>query len=450
MPAPTITLAPTPPPNPFSQNRDTFNTQMQEYVNWSAVFPDEINDFGVYVDALSVTVEGYKDSAETAATNAAASAVSADASASLSAAASNIGGTWSGLGSGAVTAFEAMYLHNDNWYIPLTNLADASSVEPGTDGGVTWYNYTSSVSAGNIVSGPTDTTGANLTNVSWLVSRGIGTGYDASVRTFTNPSDLIDLGTITGICDGSTLGISGLTGTDYGTLTIKGMGDDASVANAVSLTFIREGVIYTKSSVDASTWGSWVATGGAITASAYTISTGSRLLGRSSASGGAPQELAPSDVRSIFDLAQSGAVGSSGLTMATSRLLGRSTAGTGAIEELTASNARALLGITFGSGSLTLASGYSAGSYNYVKINNMVMLQVKFTADNSISSLVSIFSHGFASDIRPTGTAGGFASAHGWNDAKIAIGMTSTLISFQPLEVPSGSRTYGGSLVYIV
>lgn len=46
--------------------------------------------------------------------------------------------------------------------------------------------------------------------------------------------------------------------------------------------------------------------------------------------------------------ALSGAVGSSGLTMATARVLGRDTAGTGAVEELTAAEVRTLAGLVIG------------------------------------------------------------------------------------------------------
>lgn len=46
--------------------------------------------------------------------------------------------------------------------------------------------------------------------------------------------------------------------------------------------------------------------------------------------------------------AASGAVGSSGLTMATARILGRDTAGTGAVEELTGTEVRTLAGLVIG------------------------------------------------------------------------------------------------------
>ena len=70
---------------------------------------------------------------------------------------------------------------------------------------------------------------------------------------------------------------------------------------------------------------------------------------------------APTDLSGygITDAASSGAVGSSGLTMAPDRVLGRSTAGTGAIEELTPDNLVAVLGQATsktGTGNVVLAS----------------------------------------------------------------------------------------------
>src|SRR5690606_19793154 len=146
-------------------------------------------------------------------------------------------GTWTSLGSSAVTAFSGMAFHDGSFYVPLVNLANASSVEPGTDP-ATWLDYIALVSGGlTKVTSNTDTTTGNVTDVGWLVSRGIGGSHDASGRTFTNPNNLAGLGLISGRCDGETIGISGLTDTDIGVLTIEAQATDTSVAGTVALTF---------------------------------------------------------------------------------------------------------------------------------------------------------------------------------------------------------------------
>ena len=92
----------------------------------------------------------------------------------------------------------------------------------------------------------------------------------------------------------------------------------------------------------------WTIDGDAVTyAKIQNVSATDRLLGRSSASAGDVEEITctaagrallddadASAQRTTLSAAGSGAVGSSGLTMSTSRLLGRSTASTGAVEEI--------------------------------------------------------------------------------------------------------------------
>jgi hypothetical protein len=78
----------------------------------------------------------------------------------------------------------------------------------------------------------------------------------------------------------------------------------------------------------------------------------------------------------ITDAAANGAIGSSGLTMATARLLGRTTASTGAIEEITVS------GATLSGGTLTITSGstnasdLSSGTLNDARLSAKVMASV--------------------------------------------------------------------------
>jgi hypothetical protein len=78
----------------------------------------------------------------------------------------------------------------------------------------------------------------------------------------------------------------------------------------------------------------------------------------------------------ITDAAANGAVGSSGLTMATARLLGRTTASTGAVEEISVS------GATLSGGTLTITSGttnasdLSSGTLNDARLSAKVMAAV--------------------------------------------------------------------------
>jgi hypothetical protein len=103
------------------------------------------------------------------------------------------------------------------------------------------------------------------------------------------------------------------------------------------------------------------AASGAVTSSGLTMAT-ARMLGRTTASTGAVEEITVGSGLTLSGGsltatgAGSGAVTSSGLTMATSRILGRTTASTGAIEEITIGS-----GLTLSGGSLALSGG-GAGS----------------------------------------------------------------------------------------
>lgn len=99
---------------------------------------------------------------------------------------------------------------------------------------------------------------------------------------------------------------------------------------------------------------------GSITSSGYTQNT-SRLLGRTTASAGAIEEITVGSPLTFTGgaldidtsgLVPTGAITSSGLTMATARLIGRTTASTGAPEEITVGT-----GLTLSGGTLAASSG---------------------------------------------------------------------------------------------
>ena len=111
------------------------------------------------------------------------------------------------------------------------------------------------------------------------------------------------------------------------------------------------------------TGGTWTIDNGAVSyAKIQNVSATDRILGRSSAGAGTIEEIVCTAAgRAILDdadataqrttlgAAASGAIGSSGLTMATARLLGRTTAGTGAPEEISVAG-----GLSLSAGVLTV------------------------------------------------------------------------------------------------
>lgn len=100
-------------------------------------------------------------------------------------------------------------------------------------------------------------------------------------------------------------------------------------------------------------------TGTAITTSGLTMTT-ARVIGRTTASTGAPEEITVGDGLSLsagaLTATATGAITGSGLTQATGKMLGRSTAATGAIEEITVGS-----GLSLSAGTLT-ATGSPSGS----------------------------------------------------------------------------------------
>src|SRR5690606_16588688 len=139
--------------------------------------------------------------------------------------------------------------------------------------------------------------------------------HDASGRTFTNPNNLAGLGLISGRCDGETIGISGLTDTDIGVLTIEAQATDTSVAGTVALTFKRGSQVWVRSNTNATTWAAW-----------------SRLRGVSEvvgeAEGGTGQTTFAASLAALGGAA-AGSIATSGLTMTSDRIVGRLAAGTG-------------------------------------------------------------------------------------------------------------------------
>lgn len=107
----------------------------------------------------------------------------------------------------------------------------------------------------------------------------------------------------------------------------------------------------------ASSGASWTIDGGAVSyAKIQAVSATDRLLGRATAGAGVIEEItctaagrallddaSAAAQRTTLGAAGSGAIGASGLTMATARILGRTTAATGAVEELTGTSATAML-----------------------------------------------------------------------------------------------------------
>lgn len=103
-----------------------------------------------------------------------------------------------------------------------------------------------------------------------------------------------------------------------------------------------------------------------------------RMLGRATAGSGAVEEITVTAAgRAILDdanaaaqrttlsAAGSGAVGSSGITMSTARLLGRTTASTGAVEEITVG-----AGLSLSAGSLTASGGSDPWTYTTLTANH--------------------------------------------------------------------------------
>lgn len=447
-----------PVPNP-NQGRTEFNANMQATFNaWPQTSASQ-EAMGLWMESTANQTEQWAIDAAQAVTDAAAAgaeqvvlaaaqvtlattarnqaetfAGNSEESASISAAAANMIGTWTAYGANPIAAFEGMLKHDGTYWIPLVPLADASSVEPGTDP-ATWEDYIALVSGGlTKVTSATDTTSGNVVDVAWLVSRGIGGAHDASTRTLTNPNNLIGLGIICGLCDGDTLGISGLTGSDFGTLLIEAPGTDASVAGAVALTFKRAGETYVRSSTNATTWTAWdrlrrsgetipiedggtgattdsdartalgAAASGAVTGSGLTMTT-SRMLGRTSPGTGAIEQLTGSQVRSFAEAAGAGRVADTGITSASARMVGRVASGTGALEELTAAQALSVLGIATDSVTVHGASNWIAGStrVDLWRIGNRVRAVVRLiTASGSSSTASTTFTALIPAGFRPS------------------------------------------------
>ena len=99
------------------------------------------------------------------------SADDAEAAAVISAGVANLKGEWSTL-VGALAKPASVTYSDGKIYCLLVDLADVTSVTPGTDP-ATWYDYTSSITGGTVVSSPTDTTAGRITNTGWNFGRAV-------------------------------------------------------------------------------------------------------------------------------------------------------------------------------------------------------------------------------------------------------------------------------------
>ena len=93
--------------------------------------------------------------------------------------------------------------------------------------------------------------------------------------------------------------------------------------------------------------------------------------------------------RSNIGAAASGAIGSSGLTMATARLLGRTTASTGAPEEITVGS-----GLSLSAGTLTATGGGGASFAGYA-VNNWIQPVIGITANSGSGVAGTIYLYPF-------------------------------------------------------
>jgi hypothetical protein len=121
--------------------------------------------------------------------------------------------------------------------------------------------------------------------------------------------------------------------------------------------------------LSAATAGTDYVAGGAVTSSGLTMST-ARLLGRTTASTGAVQEIAAGSGLALTGgtLACGGAITASGMTMSTARLIGRTTASSGAAEEI----------------SIGANLSMTAGTLSATGINYLPSGVVSLTADTSL------------------------------------------------------------------
>lgn len=370
---------------------------------------------------------------------------SAVVASNIALAVSNIMGYWSELTElTAIPAWSGIF-HNSKFWINKVATSKHSSNEPLVADGL-WIDYFSEVSAGEVVSSSSDTTGTKLPNVAWVVDRGIGGSKDLRGYVITTPNDIVNKGFLSGFHDGGTLGIPGFVEfaeASYGTLNIYGSFSSAAAAKSFCLTFFCAGKMYIKQAIDSTTWGEWrqidkpdvippeqggtgettleaartamsAAKSGLVTDSGLTM-TLNRLAGRLGTDG-LIQQLTAAQVKSLL----SGRVADAEITSATARIAGRVASGTGSLEELTANQVMEFLGI-YSASSGALSSGYvTSASVQCRKLQGFVICNILFTT--SVSGVGAVnFSAELPAGFRPAGTLAGVVDNYMGSDKNLVV-----------------------------
>lgn len=177
MPAPTIPLYSGTVPN-RNQSPGDFADNADDWLAYQSPLASDYNGLATYLDALSVTVDGYAVNALNSANASAASASEADGYADIAQSSANFKGEWSSLTGGL--SVPSIVLHNGaNWQL-LVNLANVTLSEPSLTNsdwaflsGTRWLNVTANYSfPRNIqlsVLSDTVATDLDLTQPTWQV-----------------------------------------------------------------------------------------------------------------------------------------------------------------------------------------------------------------------------------------------------------------------------------------
>lgn len=383
----------------------------------------------------------------------------------------NIVGNWSDQ-TGAFPAFSAVF-NNDKIWVAKVDIPDITLNQP-TVANATWIDYYDEISAGTVVSGPSDVNATRIANVGWLQSRGFGahpsiTGsfiraWPAGVSHFwanamsDGPEpNAYGFATVTQnpVNDGYRINFQYYTsGARYVLWMRSGVSSGWLPDDVPAVVPVTRGGTGSETAAGAlSNLGA--AKAGIVTGSGITMFDGN-MLGRPSGGTGTPEHMTPTAVLNFANAAKRGAIGSSLLTMSTARMLGRTAVGTGAPQEMTGTDVQAFVGISAGSGSLSGDAAFITDiSYSFTKIGSLVTIAVKFYAK---SGLLSTSSYGKASPgwgagfPLPAQSGGGVATCQ-LNPAKTLIKMSlnsSGALYFAPNDTTSGDFTYTGSFSYTV